>query len=105
MNNKIKVKVNLNLDSYSIMETEFEGRPSRNEIISRIRIILSLYKLPETEMNLDILGSYIITLKKKYGIPEMDILKHMCENKEEGVSLKMQAVISTIYLKKYSNPK
>lgn len=105
MNNKTKVKVNLNLDSYAIMETEFEGMPPRNEIISRIRIILSLYKLPETETNLDILGSYIITLKKKHGIPEMDILKHMCENKADGVSLKMQAVISTIYLKRYSDLK
>jgi hypothetical protein len=101
MKNKINVKVNLNLDSYSIMETEFEGMPPRNEIISRIRIILTLYKLPETETNLDILGSYIITLKKKHGVSEMDILKHMSENKTEGVSLKMQAVIAAVYLSKF----
>jgi hypothetical protein len=101
MKNKIKVKVNLNLDSYSIMETEFEGMPPRNEIVSRVRIILALYKLPETETNLDILGSYIITLKKKHGVPEMEILKHMSENKTDGVSLKMQAVIAAVYLSKF----
>ncbi|MGC5744368.1 hypothetical protein [Chryseobacterium sp. NFX27] len=101
MKNKIKVKVNLNLDSYSIMETEFEGMPARNEIISRVRIILTLYGLQETETNLDILGSYIIALKKKHGVPEMDILKHMYENKTDGVSLKMQAVIAAVYLSKF----
>lgn len=101
MKKNVKVKVNLNLDSYSFMETEFEGMPPRNEIVSRMRIILALYGLKEDEKTLDIIGSYIIVLKKKYGVPEMDILKNISENKTEGVSLKMQAVIAAIYLKKF----
>ncbi|QWA38887.1 hypothetical protein [Chryseobacterium sp. ZHDP1] len=101
MKKNIPVKVNLNLDSYSIMETEFVGMPPRNEIVARFRMLLTLYKLQETEENLDIIGSFIIVLKKKHGVPEMDILKHIIETKTEGVTLKMQAVISAIYLAKF----
>lgn len=101
MKKDIPVKVNLNLDSYSIMETEFVGMPPRNEIVARFRMLLTLYKLPETEENLDIIGSFIIVLKKRHGVAEMDILKHIIETKTAGVSLKMQAVISAIYLEKF----
>ncbi|WP_418124219.1 hypothetical protein ACNFU2_06410 [Chryseobacterium sp. PTM-20240506] len=101
MKKDITVKVNLKLDSYAIMETEFVGMPPRKEIITRFRMLLALYKLQETEENLDIIGSFIIVLKKKHGVSEMDILKHMIETKTHGVSLKMQAVISAIYLAKF----
>lgn len=97
------VKVNLNLDAYSYFETEFVGMPPRNEIIARFRMLLTLYKLEETEEHLDIIGSFIIVLKKQHGVPEMEILKKIIETKTPGVSLKMQAVISAIYLKKFQN--
>ena len=101
MKNNIKVKVNLKLDAYSIMETEFEGMPPRNEIKSRMRIILALYQLQETEQNLDIIGCFLISLKKQHGVPEMEILQHMSVNKVKGVTLKMQAVIAAVHLSKF----
>lgn len=102
MKKGITIKVNLNLDSYEIMETEFMGMPPKNEIIARFRILLVLYKLQEDNITIDTIGSFLILLKKEHGIAEMEILKHMIENNTPGVSLKMQAVISAVYLKKYA---
>lgn len=91
------------VDPYTLMSTEFDGFPSKNEIKPLMRMVLSKYKLSESDDNLHQIGTALITLKRAHSVKELDILKHITEAGDTSIDLKKMAVISAIYLSKYKN--
>lgn len=87
--------------AYALMETEFEGFPTKEEIQPFMRQVLTMYETPETEESLNEFGAVLVVLKKNHNVPEMDILEHIIEAGDKGLSFKMQATISAVYLSKY----
>ncbi|WP_139423363.1 hypothetical protein [Chryseobacterium mulctrae] len=103
-----KQKNTIKVDPYTVMSVEFDGFPKVQEIKPLIRMILSKYKLSESEKNLNGLTSCLITLKKKIKeeypepVTEMQILRHVIDNADTNIGVTKQAAISAIYLAKYS---
>ena len=90
-----------NINAYQYMETEFEGFPKTEEIKPFMEKALEMYNFENTEQNINIFGAILVMLKRQQNVPEMDILKHICEFGEPSVSYKMQATISAVYLSKF----
>lgn len=89
------------VDPYTFMSTEFDGFPKTNEIKPLMRMVLTKYKLSESDDNLHQIGTTLITLKRAHSVKELDILKHISEAGDASIDLKKMAVISAIYLSKY----
>lgn len=60
-----------------MMEVAFIGDYSQGEIKTLIDATMQLNSLPLTEENYQRLGSVLVTLRKEYGVSEMDILTCM----------------------------
>jgi hypothetical protein len=91
------------VDAYTLMASEFKGAPKKIVIQAHIRMALTKYGLKEDRVNLEEFGITLIGLKKKYGISELNILKHACQYFDPEVSFRMQATISAVYLTRQKN--
>lgn len=89
------------IDPYTYMSTEFEGFPSKNEIKPLVRMVLSKYKMSESDDVLNQIGATLITLKRNHQVSELAILQHISSDGEPTIDLKKMAAISAVYLSKY----
>lgn len=89
------------VDPYTLMSTEFDGFPSKNEIKPLMRMVLSKYKLSESDPILNQFGAALITLRKNHKVAELEILQHISDAGDTSIDLKKMATISAIYLSKY----
>lgn len=88
------------LTSYEIMESAFVDYPTESEIKPMMESVMKTYSMQITEDNLLKVANMLVSLRKnsKVGVTEMDILKHIYQNKTSNVPLAEQAAISFTYL-------
>lgn len=89
------------IDPYTLMSTDFDGFPPTNKIKPLMRMVLSKYKLSESDSILNEFGAALITLRKSHNIKELDILQHISNAGDTSIDLKKMATISAVYLSKY----
>lgn len=93
---------NQSADAYTMMETVFEGYPSKSEIQPLMQKVLQMYGYEETEENLQKVGSVLVELRKNsvLGVTEMDILKDVYQNGNTSITFAEQAAISAVILER-----
>jgi len=64
-------------DALEKMATVFVGNYSRAEIKAELDSVLRLHGMPRSEENYSRSGSVLVSLRKSYGVREMDILSCM----------------------------
>lgn len=89
-----------NPTAYEMMETAFEGYPSKSEIQPMIEAVMKRYDMTVTDESLQRVGNMLVVLRKesKVGVTEMEILKHIYQNGSTTNTLPDQAAISFLYL-------
>jgi hypothetical protein len=55
----------------------FRGRPARSRVKSRLETAIRMYGLPKTPKGYEVAVQTLIALRKKQGVPEMDVLDSM----------------------------
>ncbi len=68
------------------MVIAFVGNHSRGQIKQRMDRAMTLYGLPVSEENYSGAGSVLVTMRKEYGVSEMDILSYMIRSYVPGVN-------------------
>lgn len=98
-----KQKKNIKIDPYTLMSVEFEGFPKVNVIKPLVRMVLTKYKLSESDHNLNGIAKILIYLKQEKKVSELEILKHIVSSGDISIQFKMQAAISAVYLARIGN--
>jgi len=82
------------------MEIAFDGGYTKENIQNNLDATMKLYNLSITEENYKRAGSVLVTLRKEYGVIEMDILKCMIQSHVSGVDISFpdEAAICTAIL-------
>lgn len=84
-------------DALDKMALVFEGNPSRSDIAQRVSSALRTYGESNTEENRSRLGSVLVVMRKKHGVPEMDILRCMIADRLP-VKIQEAAALCTVTL-------
>ena len=87
-------------DPLAQMEIAFKGSYSKAQIKERIDKAMKLYNVPLTNEYYSRAGSVLVTLRKKVGPREMDILSYMIRSYVTGVVIEFPeaAAISALFL-------
>ena len=71
-----------NMNAYEVMETAFEGYPSKEKIKPMLEEVMKRYGMPVNNENLLHAANVLVAMKNesKVGVTEMDVLKHIYQH-------------------------